>query len=41
MGWEVPELDEEKGIKLIFQAMHHALAKVEGAYKMDYKTETE
>ncbi len=41
MGWEVPELDEEKGIKLIFQAMHHTLAKVEGGYEMEYKTETE
>ena len=33
MGWEVPELDEEKGMKLIFEAMHHALARVEGSYK--------
>ena len=34
MRWEVPELDEEKGMKLIFQAMHDALAKIEGAYKI-------
>ena len=30
MGWEVPELDEQEARELILQAIHHALAKVEG-----------
>jgi hypothetical protein len=30
MGWEVPELDEDQARKLILQAMHKALAEVEG-----------
>jgi hypothetical protein len=30
MGWEVPELDEEKARALIIKSLHQALAKVEG-----------
>jgi hypothetical protein len=29
MGWEVPELDEQQARKLLFNAIHDALAKVE------------
>lgn len=29
MGWEVPALDEEKAGRLLFKAIHDALAKVE------------
>ena len=29
MGWEVPELDEQEARKLLFSAIHDALAKVE------------
>jgi hypothetical protein len=29
MGWEVPELDEKEARKLLFKAMHAALATVE------------
>lgn len=29
MGWEVPELDEREARKLLFKAIHDALAKVE------------
>ena len=31
MGWEVPELDEREARKLILEAIHQALAKVEAA----------
>jgi len=31
MGWEVPELEEEKARALIFESLRQALAKVEGA----------
>jgi hypothetical protein len=30
MGWEVPELDEEKARALIFESLHEALTTVEG-----------
>ena len=29
MGWSVPDLDEQAGRKLILEALHKALAKVE------------
>jgi hypothetical protein len=29
MGWGIPELDEAAARRLIFEAMHRALAKVE------------
>lgn len=29
MGWGVPDLDEQAGRKLILEALHKALAKVE------------
>ena len=29
MGWDVPDLDEQEARKIILEAMHDALAKVE------------